>query len=226
MIGGKNIPTDEKLYSSIKKKVKAKFQKTSRWPSAYGSGFLVKEYKKAFKEKYGNKSPYKIEKNINKKSKSTKKLRKSRKSTKKSRKSVKKSNKNNLTRWFNEKWVNVCKKKSGKYVPCGRKKSSMKKYPYCRPLHRINSGTPMTVGEIKKKYGSKKLKEMCKRKNSKRDKKSMTYVKKTIKKSKNNKSKKKSRKWSKKYKKSINCKKPKGFSQKQHCKYGRKKSRK
>ena len=30
-------------------------------------------------------------------------------------------------------------------------------------------------------------------------------------------------KWSKKYKKSINCKKPKGFSQKQYCKYGRKK---
>ena len=217
MIGGKNIPTDEKLYNSIKKKVKAKFQKTSRWPSAYGSGFLVKEYKKAFKEKYGNKNPYKTQK------KSRKSTKKSRKSTKKSRKSTK----NNLTRWFNEKWVNVCKKKSGKYVPCGRKKSSMKKYPYCRPLHRINSGTPMTVGEIKKKYGSKKLKEMCKRKNSKRDKKSMTYVKKTIKKSKkNNKSKKKSRKWSKKYKKSINCKKPKGFSQKQHCKYGRKKSRK
>ena len=208
MIGGKNIPTDEKLYNSIKKKVKAKFQKTSRWPSAYGSGFLVKEYKKAFKEKYGNKSPYKTQK-------------KSRKSTKKSRKSTKKSNKNNLTRWFNEKWVNVCKKKSGKYVPCGRKKGSMKKYPYCRPLHRINSGTPMTVGEIKKKYGSKKLKEMCKRKNSKRDKKSMTYVKKS-----KTKSKTKSRKWSKKYKKSINCKNPRGFSQKQHCKYGRKKSRK
>jgi hypothetical protein len=29
-------------------------------------------------------------------------------------------------------------------------------------------------------------------------------------------------KWSMKYKKSINCKRPKGFSQKQHCKYGRK----
>jgi hypothetical protein len=28
-------------------------------------------------------------------------------------------------------------------------------------------------------------------------------------------------KWSRKYKASINCKKPKGFSQKQHCKYGR-----
>jgi hypothetical protein len=28
-------------------------------------------------------------------------------------------------------------------------------------------------------------------------------------------------KWSLKYKKSINCKHPKGFSQRQHCKYGR-----
>jgi thiol-disulfide isomerase/thioredoxin len=30
-------------------------------------------------------------------------------------------------------------------------------------------------------------------------------------------------KWSLKYKRSINCNKPKGFSQRQHCKYGRKK---
>ncbi len=29
------------------------------------------------------------------------------------------------------------------------------------------------------------------------------------------------RTWSIKYKKSINCNRPKGFSQKQHCKYGR-----
>ena len=34
---------------------------------------------------------------------------------------------------------------------------------------------------------------------------------------------KKGGKWSKKYKKSINCKRPRGFSQKQYCKYGRKK---
>tara|TARA_B100000035_G_scaffold281230_1_gene261987 strand:- start:1577 stop:2206 length:630 start_codon:yes stop_codon:yes gene_type:complete len=33
-------------------------------------------------------------------------------------------------------------------------------------------------------------------------------------------------KWSKKYKKSINCKRPRGFSQKQYCKYGRKKTNK
>ena len=28
-------------------------------------------------------------------------------------------------------------------------------------------------------------------------------------------------KWSLKYKRSINCRRPKGFSQRQHCKYGR-----
>lgn len=34
------------------------------------------------------------------------------------------------------------------------------------------------------------------------------------------------KRWSRKYKKSINCRKPKGFSQKQYCKYGRRKTRK
>jgi hypothetical protein len=31
------------------------------------------------------------------------------------------------------------------------------------------------------------------------------------------------RKWSAKYKKSINCRRPRGFSQRQYCKYGRRK---
>ena len=31
------------------------------------------------------------------------------------------------------------------------------------------------------------------------------------------------RKWSRKYKKSIKCRKPRGFSQKQYCKYGKRK---
>lgn len=34
--------------------------------------------------------------------------------------------------------------------------------------------------------------------------------------------KKKGKGWSAKYKQSINCHRPKGFSQKQYCKYGRK----
>jgi hypothetical protein len=53
--------------------------------------------------------------------------------------------------------------------------------------------------------------------------KSIKYsIKKNV--SKNNKNKnKKGGKWSLKYKKSINCSRPKGFSQKQYCKYSRKK---
>ena len=46
------------------------------------------------------------------------------------------------------------------------------------------------------------------------------YTIKTIK----NKNKKSKKKWSLKYKKSINCKRPRGFSQRQYCKYGLKKS--
>ncbi len=34
--------------------------------------------------------------------------------------------------------------------------------------------------------------------------------------------KKRSHRWSLKYKRSINCRRPRGFSQRQHCKYGRK----
>jgi|688.fasta_scaffold738358_2 phosphatidylethanolamine-binding protein (PEBP) family uncharacterized protein len=52
------------------------------------------------------------------------------------------------------------------------------------------------------------------KKNSKKNSKSKTYKKH---------SKQHGGKWSLKYKKSINCNRPKGFSQKQHCKYGRNK---
>jgi hypothetical protein len=66
-----------------------------------------------------------------------------------------------LTRWFKEKWVNVCvKDKKGKYTPCAK---STKKYPYCRPSVRVTSKTPKTVKEISKN----KLKKICKlKKNS------------------------------------------------------------
>tara|TARA_B100000401_G_scaffold433598_1_gene372460 strand:+ start:476 stop:898 length:423 start_codon:yes stop_codon:yes gene_type:complete len=100
-----------------------------------------------------------------KKSKSRRKS-KSRKKSKSRRKS--KSRSGGLTRWFGEKWVNVCKKRNGKYVSCGRKKASGKKYPYCRPLKRVNSKTPMTVGEMIKKHGKSKIKKMCKKKSKKK----------------------------------------------------------
>ena len=66
-----------------------------------------------------------------------------------------------LDRWFKEKWVNVCKPLgNGKYQTCGRKSSSWKNYPYCRPLRMVNKNTPRTVGELKKS----KIKAMCRKK--------------------------------------------------------------
>jgi hypothetical protein len=64
-----------------------------------------------------------------------------------------------LDRWFKEKWVDVCSKQKKGYSPCGRKNSN-RRYPYCRPSKRINSKTPVTIGEI----GKLKLKKMCSRK--------------------------------------------------------------
>lgn len=70
-----------------------------------------------------------------------------------------------LDRWYREEWVNVCKRGStGGYAKCGRSASSKREYPYCRPLRRISKATPMTVGELREKWGSRKIAELCARK--------------------------------------------------------------
>ena len=44
-------------------------------------------------------------------------------------------NKGGLNKWFKEKWVDIgSPKKDGKYQPCGRSKTSDRKYPKCVPL--------------------------------------------------------------------------------------------
>jgi hypothetical protein len=56
-----------------------------------------------------------------------------------------------LSRWFKEKWVNIGGRKdpkTGQYPPCGRSDTSKGKYPKCRPLHKVSSETPETVGEM------------------------------------------------------------------------------
>jgi N-acetylmuramoyl-L-alanine amidase CwlA len=50
----KSIPTDADLYQLVKKFIYKKYPTHS----AYRSGLLVKEYKKRFILKHGNKSPY------------------------------------------------------------------------------------------------------------------------------------------------------------------------
>jgi hypothetical protein len=123
---------NKKLYESVKEEAKAKFK---HWPSAYASGWVVKEYKRRggrYKSGQRSKSP--------------------------------------LDRWFKEKWVNVCE--YPKIVPCGRSRSVIKKYPYCRPLRRITKKTPVTVREI----SPKKRKQLCKskRRNTKKTQRSLS----------------------------------------------------
>ena len=64
--------------------------------------------------------------------------------------------KEDLNRWFKEKWVDVSKKVKGKHPPCGRKKASDKGYPKCRPSKKVSSETPKTAGS----YDSKEKKAM------------------------------------------------------------------
>ena len=71
-----------------------------------------------------------------------------------------KPEKKGISRWFKEKWVDVCH--YPKIKACGRKSTGeKKKYPKCRPLKRITKNTPMTVSEIIKQHGEKHLKRLC-----------------------------------------------------------------
>lgn len=119
---------DKELYAKIRNKVK---NRVKVWPSAYASGQLVSEYKKAGGRYKGKKA---------------------------------KGDDAPLGRWYKEKWVNVCKPKGKGYEKCGRKKSSMKNYPYCRPSVRVSDKTPKTVGELKKEKGQAGLDRICKKK--------------------------------------------------------------
>jgi len=48
-----------------------------------------------------------------------------------------------LTKWFNEKWVDISRpKKGGGYMPCGRKKAKKGKYPKCVPAAKAARMTP------------------------------------------------------------------------------------
>lgn len=92
------IPTRPDIYDAAKAVIKSRVK---RFPSAYASGMLVQLYKRVMKA-VGE--PAYIETS-------------SRRDTKPA-----------LTRWFDEKWVDVS---SGK--PCGSVRSG-KYYPTCRPL--------------------------------------------------------------------------------------------
>ena len=120
-------PTNAKLYARVKAQAKRKFKV---WPSAYASGWVVKEYKRRG-GKYSGAKP---------------------------------SKSSGLTRWFAEKWINVCKLPTK--VTCGRPKTNIrdwkKKYPYCRPSKKIARGTPKIASELT----AAQIRSRCKRKRS------------------------------------------------------------
>jgi hypothetical protein len=132
------VPINKSLYNKVKAEAKRRFKV---WPSAYGSGWLVREYKRRggkYREGSSSRSKSKI---------------------KKSKRSYRQKSKGKgLTRWFDEKWINICK--LPKKVSCGRSKSLKKNYPYCRPSRRVNSQTPVLASELSKS----EIKRRCSRK--------------------------------------------------------------
>ena len=103
----------------------------------------------------------------------------------------KKTKKKGLKRWFDEEWVNQRGEVGYKF-----------KNDIYRPSKRITKKTPITHSEL----SNKEIKRARK----------VKYTKGRIKRFR-----KKGGAWSKTQKKRVNCKNPKGFSQKQHCNYGR-----
>lgn len=67
--------------------------------------------------------------------------------------------KEDLGRWFKEKWVDVSRKVDGKHPPCGRKDAdgdkSRKGYPKCRPSKKVSKDTPKTTSSYTKKEKKK-----------------------------------------------------------------------
>lgn len=68
--------------------------------------------------------------------------------------------KEDLRRWFKEKWVDVSRKVKGKHPPCGRKDANGKAYPKCRPSKKVSKETP----KISSSYDKKEKKAMTSQK--------------------------------------------------------------
>ncbi len=120
--------------------------------------------------------------------------------------------KEDLRKWFKEKWVNIGKKVDGKHPPCGSS-GEKKGYAKCVPAAKA-------AGMSKKEKESATRRKRAAQndadrggKDSKGQGKTPIYVS----------TKPKNEDWSQKYKNSIDCNNPKGFSQRAHCQ-GKKKN--
>jgi len=111
-----------------------------------------------------------------------------------------------LDKWFKEKWVNIGKKVDGKHPPCGTS-GEKKGYAKCVPAAKA-------AGMSKKeKESATRRKRDAQNDAGRGGKSSSGQGKAPI----NVSTKPKNEEWSDKYKSSIDCNNPKGFSQKAHC---------
>ena len=118
--------------------------------------------------------------------------------------------KEDLNKWFKEKWVNIGKKVDGKHPPCGTS-GEKSGYAKCVPAAKA-------AGMSKKEKESATRRKRAAQNKAGRGGSSGSGGKTPIYVS----TKPKNEDWSEKYKRSIDCNNPKGFSQKAHCQ-GRKK---
>jgi len=116
------------------------------YPSAYANGYAVQVCKGTQHDFLGHKYPDTTY--INKK--------------------FKKDEVNELQRWYNEQWVNVCEEGDGPggYKVCGTGKgiNDPENYPYCRPYNKLPGTTVTTAQELTKE----EMDIMCKVKRSKK----------------------------------------------------------
>jgi hypothetical protein len=67
----------------------------------------------------------------------------------------KKKDNGGISRWLNEKWIQVHQYlKNGSHVKCG---SSNRRAHACRPSIRVSKKTPLTIQEVVRKHGRKKV---------------------------------------------------------------------
>jgi hypothetical protein len=129
---GSPQPTNKALYNYVKQLANKKFKSKS---GIYRSSWIVREYK-----------------------------------TRGGKYSGKKTSSSGLKRWYKEKWIDLnrpIRNSKGKiigYKSCGRSKvkGSKDKYPLCRPLKRVNKGSPRTYRSISSHSISKAKKDKSK----------------------------------------------------------------
>ena len=155
---------DKDLYKKVKKEAKTRFE---RWPSAYGSAWLVKTYKKRggrYSSRKSRRGSRKSRRGSRKsRGGSRKSKRGSRKSRRGSRNSKRGSRKSGVSRWMEEEWIQVVPYlKNGTIRECG---GNNKQTKACRPLNRVNDKTPITIGELVKLHGKDEVLRLARKKN-------------------------------------------------------------